>query len=70
MTIHEFRTIIDRIDDSLSDVAKHEKLVTVRVSGENGIGSIPSSEVVHVLNGFDWDGWQIILYTKDRLYKN
>lgn len=68
MTIHEFRKLIDSIDDSIPEYS--DKRVTVRVSGEYGIGSVPSTEVTHVFNGFDLDSWQVVLLTEDALFRN
>lgn len=68
MKIHEFRKLIDTIDDNLPEYA--DQLVTVKVSEPNTFPSTPSSEVTGVMCGIDWDNWQVIIQTKERLYKH
>ena len=69
MNIHEFRRMIDDIADSVPEYS--DKEVTVMVMPNNGqvLGSIPSTKVTGIIPGFDWDGWQIIIHTEDRLTK-
>ena len=69
MNIHEFRRMIDDIADSVPEYSDEE--VTVMVMPNNGevLGSIPSTKVTGIIPGFDWDGWQIIIHTEDRLTK-
>lgn len=67
MHIHEFRELIDKIDDDLSEYDNPK--VSVVVCGR-GIGATPSSEVDWISIGFDWNSRQIMLHTKDRLQKN
>lgn len=69
MNIHEFRRMIDNIADSVPEYSDNE--VTVMVMPNNGevLGSIPSTKVTGIIPGFDWDGWQIIIRTEDKLVK-
>lgn len=69
MNIHEFRRMVDDIADSVPEYS--DKEVTVIVMPNNGevLGSIPSTKVTGIIPGFDWDGWQIIICTEDRLVK-
>ena len=69
MNIHEFRRMIDDIAYSVPEYSDEE--VTVMVMPNNGevLGSIPSTKVTGIIPGFDWDGWQIIIHTEDRLTK-
>lgn len=69
MNIHEFRRMVDDIADSVPEYSDEE--VTVMVMPNNGevLGSIPSTKVTGIIPGFDWDGWQIIIHTEDRLTK-
>lgn len=66
MKIHEFRKLIDQIDDAEPEYS--DKEVTVVISGHS-FGNTPSSKVKSVSVGFDWDMWQIMIHTEDRLYK-
>ena len=76
MNIHEFRKIIDDIDDALPDYS--DKVVTVRIVGDKNFvpskdddrvfGSSPSVKVTGVIQGFDWDAWQIMLSTEQPLF--
>ena len=66
MNIHEFRKLIDQIDDAEPEYS--DKEVTVVVSGYS-LGSTPSSVVKSVSVGFDWDMWQIMIHTEERLYR-
>lgn len=69
MNIHEFRRMIDDIADSEPEYS--DKEVTVIVVPNNGevFGSTPSTKVTGIIPGFDWDGWQIMIHTEDRLIK-
>lgn len=67
MNIHEFRKLIDSIDDAEPDYS--DKEVTIAISGEHSIGSLPSVKVKAVYSGFDWDEWQIMIYPEERLYR-
>ena len=69
MNIHEFRRMIDDISDSEPEYS--DKEVTVIIKGDDGkvFGSTPSTKVTGVISGFDWDGWQIMIRTEDRLVK-
>ena len=64
MTIHEFRKLIDIIDDSIPDYS--DKKVTV-VLAQSSIGATASSEVVRISTGIDWDSGQVMLHTAKRL---
>ena len=67
MNIHEFRKMIDDIDDALPDYS--DKVVTVRVvcDDDRVFGSSPSVKVTGIIEGFDWDSWQIMIKTEKRL---
>ena len=69
MNIHEFRRMVDNIADSVPEYS--DKEVTVMVMPNNGevFGSTSSTKVTGIIPGFDWDGWQIIIHTEDRLIK-
>jgi hypothetical protein len=68
MNIHNFRKLIDIIDDN--EPSYSDKEVTVKMCNINNIaGSTPSSRVINVCSGFDWDGWQILICTQDKLFK-
>lgn len=69
MNIHEFRRMIDDIADSEPEYS--DKEVTVIVVPNNGevFGGTPSTKVTGIISGFDWDGWQIMIRTEDRLIK-
>lgn len=69
MNIHEFRRMVDNIADSVPEYS--DKEVTVMVMPNNGevFGSISSTKVTGIIPGFDWDDWQIIIHTEDRLIK-
>lgn len=60
MNIHEFRRMIDDIDDALPDYC--DKVVTVRLS-EPSIDATASVNVSGIITGFDWDSWQIMINT-------
>lgn len=66
MNLHEFRLIIDRIDDS---TAHNDYDVVIKLSNGGTIGGTPVSSVRNIYQGFDWDSGKIIITTKDRLYK-
>lgn len=66
MKLHQFREWIDKIDDSSKDY--DDKTVTVILS-ENSYPSTPSTEVVGISQGIDWDAYQIMLRTKDRIMR-
>jgi hypothetical protein len=66
MDIHTFRKLIDNIDNSLPDYS--DKEVTVMLSMPS-IGATASSRVKDVSMGFDWDNWQVMIGTEDRLIK-
>lgn len=66
MKIHEFRKLIDQIDDAESEYSDKEVTVVVK---DYSLGSTPSSVVKSVSVGFDWDMWQIMIHTEDVLYK-
>lgn len=69
MNIHEFRRMIDDIADSEPEYS--DKEVTVIVVPNNGevFGGTPSTKATGIIPGFDWDGWQIMIRTEDRLIK-
>lgn len=69
MNIHEFRRMIDDIADSVPEYS--DKEVTVIVVPNNGevFGGTPSTKVTGIISGFDWDEWQIMIRTEDRLIK-
>lgn len=69
MNIHEFRRMVDDIADSVPEYSDNE--VTVMVMSNDGkvFGSTPSTKVTGIIPGFDWDGWQIIIHTEDKLVK-
>lgn len=66
MNIHEFRKLIDQIDDAEPDYSDKEVTVVVE---DYSLGSTPSSVVKSVSVGFDWDMWQIMIHTEERLYR-
>lgn len=66
MTIHELRKVVDKLDDSLPDY--DDKRVTVLLS-QPSFPSRASTDVVGIGRGIDWDGWQVMIKTKDRIIK-
>ena len=60
MKLSEFRKIIDLIDDAQPDYNDPEVTVVVH---ECSLSSTPSSRVRNVVSGFDWDSWQVMIYT-------
>ena len=69
MNIHDFRKLVDDIDDSLD--GDRDKDVTVKIFDDSNkiYLSTPSTKVKGIISGFDWDNWQIIIETEDRLCK-
>lgn len=67
MRLSEFRRTVDLIDDQCPEYDDPE--VTVVIS-EACLGSTPSSRVKKIYAGFDWDKWQVMIKTEDRLFKN
>ena len=69
MNIHDFIKLVDNIDDSLPEYC--DKDVTVRIFDDSNkmYLSTPSTKVKSIMSGFDWDNWQIIIETEDRLCK-
>lgn len=67
MKIHEFRKLIDQIDDA--ERAYSDKEVTVVLFEKGSIGATPSTKVRDVHVGIDWNGGQIMIYTQDKVQK-
>lgn len=67
MKIHEFRKLIDKIDDAERDYENKE--VTVVLSEKGSVGATPSIKVRDAHVGFDWDAGQIMIYTQDKVQK-
>lgn len=66
MKLSKFRELIDQIDDAQPEHSDPEVTVVVR---ECSLGSTPSSRVRNVVHGFDWNSWQVMIYTEDSLLK-
>lgn len=69
MNIHEFRRMIDDIADSVPEYSDKEVTVIVMPNSGEVFGGTPSTKVTGIISGFDWDGWQIMIRTEDRLIK-
>lgn len=67
MNIHEFRRMIDDIDDTLPNYSDKEVTVRVVCDDNKVFGATPSTRVTGIIQGFDWDGWQIMISTENRL---
>ena len=66
MNLHQFRLIIDNIDDN---TVHNDYDVAVKLCSKGTIGGTPVSSVKNVYQGFDWDTGKIIITTEDRLTK-
>lgn len=65
MKLHEFRLLIDTIDNN---TAHDDYDVVVKISKPGTvIGAVPTSSVKSVYQGFDWDTGKIIITTEDIL---
>lgn len=69
MNIHEFRQMIDDIADREPEYSDREVTVMVKPMNDEYFGGTLSTKVTGVIDGFDWDSWQIIIRTEDRLVK-
>lgn len=67
MNIHEFRKMVDSISDNEPSYSDKEVTVKIVPMDNRVFGSTPSTKVTGIWSGFDWDGWQVIIYTEDRL---
>lgn len=65
MKLSEFRRRIDALDDAKALGSDPE--VTVKVYGGGVIGT-PSSPIISVSPGFDWDSGKVIITTEDVLF--
>lgn len=67
MNIHEFRKMIDDIADTLPEYSGKEVTVMCEINDNRVFGSHPSTRVTGIIQGFDWDSWQIMLRTENKL---
>ena len=65
MKLSEFRRRIDALADAQTLHSDPE--VTVRVY-RNGVGGTPTSPIISVSPGFDWDSGKVIITTEDVLF--
>jgi len=66
MTLKEFRKLVDRIDDNAPPY--DDRIVTVVLS-QPSICATPSVEVRWIGCGIDFDGYQVMIYTKEPIIK-